>query len=81
MTQTKQHRFAQQASKLNMPKSYVGDKVLLQNEKVGTFDPLWIGPYEIVEVGSNGSNVGIALTRNKRVKVHVNRLKKYHSKK
>jgi len=44
-------------------------------------DPLWIGPYEIIEVGSNGSNVVIALTKNNRIQVHVNRFKKYQSKK
>jgi hypothetical protein len=31
--QTKQHRVAQQASKANAPKFYIGDEVLLRNEK------------------------------------------------
>ena len=44
-------------------------------------DPLWVGPYVIVEVDPNGPNVVIELTKNERVKVHVNRLKKYQSKK
>jgi len=78
--QTKQRRVAQQASKVNMHKFYVGDKVLLRKEKAGKLDPLWVGPYIIAEVDPNGSNVVIGITKNKSVKIHVNRLKKYQSK-
>jgi hypothetical protein len=78
--QTKQHRAAQQASKINMSKFSVGDKVLLRNEKAGKLDPLWSGPFVIVEIDSKVPNVVIELTRNTRTKVHVNRLKRYHSK-
>ena len=63
-----------------MPKFYVGDQVLLRNEKAGKLDPLFVGPYTIVEIDPNECNV-IGLSRNKRVKVHVNILKKYQSKK
>jgi hypothetical protein len=57
---------------------YAGDKVLLRNEKAGKLDPLWKGPYVIVEVDSERPNVIIELK--KRIKIHVNRLKRYHSK-
>jgi hypothetical protein len=78
--QTKQHRIAQQASKVNMHKFYVGDHVFLRNEKAGKLDPLFVGPYTIVEIDPNECNVVIELSRNRRVKVHVNRLKKYQNK-
>jgi hypothetical protein len=76
--QSKQHRAAQQASKVNMSKFSVGDKVLLCNEKAGKLDPLWAGPFVIVETDSKLPNVVIELTTNRRNKVHVNRLKRYH---
>ena len=63
-----------------MSKFCVGNKVLLRNEKAGKLDPLWDGPYTIVEIDPNETNVVIELNRNKRTKVHVNRLKKYKSK-
>ena len=80
LVQTKQNRIAQQASKVNMHQFYAGDKVLLRNEKAGKLDPLWKGPYVIVEVDSDRPNVIIELNKRKRIKVHVNRLKRYHSK-
>jgi hypothetical protein len=80
LMQTKQRRVAQQASKVNMSKFYVGNKVLLHNEKAGKLDLLWDGPYTIVAIDPNETNVVIELNRNKRIKVHVNRLKKYQSK-
>ena len=80
LVQNKQHRVAQQASKVNMSKFSVGDKVLLRNEKAGKLGAIWKGPFVIVETDSNGPNVVIELTRNKRTKVHVNRLKRYKSK-
>jgi hypothetical protein len=79
LMQTKQRRIAQQTSKVNMPKFYVENKVLLRNEKAGKLDPIWAGPHDIIEVDPNGSNVIIKLAK-KGVKVHVNRLKKYQSK-
>jgi hypothetical protein len=66
--------------KLNIPKFYVGDKVLLRNTKAGKLDPLWVGLCVIVEVDPNRPNVVIEITNKKRVKVHVNSLKKYQSK-
>jgi len=50
--------------------------VLLRNEKAGKLDPLWKGPYVIVEVDSDRPNV-ISELNMKRIKVHVNRLKRY----
>lgn len=79
LKQSKQHRIAQQGSKINLPDLQVGDKVLLRNEKAGKLDPLWSGPYTIVEIDNKGINVELALTKHKRVKVHVSRLKKYRS--
>jgi hypothetical protein len=79
LVQSKQHRGAQQASKVNMSTFSVGDKVLLRNEKAGKLDCIWSGPFLIVKTDSKLSNVVIELTRN-RTKVHVNRLKRYHSK-
>jgi hypothetical protein len=80
LVQSKQQRVAQQASKVNMSKFSVEDKVLLRNEKARKLDPLWSGPFVIVETDSKLPNVVIELTRNRRTKVHVNRLKRYHSK-
>jgi hypothetical protein len=80
LKQTKQNRIAQQASKVNMYKFYAGDKVLLRNEKAGKLYPFRKGPYVIVEVDFDGPNVIIELNKKKRIKVHVNRLKRYHSK-
>jgi hypothetical protein len=54
--------------------------VLLRNEKAGKLDPLWKGPYVIVEADSDRPNVIIEINKKKRTKVHVNRLKRYHSK-
>jgi hypothetical protein len=79
LMQTKQHRVTQQASKTNMLIFKVRDKVLLRNENAKKLDPLWTGPYTILEVDQKGSNVTIAITKYKRTKVHVNRLKKYQS--
>jgi hypothetical protein len=80
LVQSKQHRVAQQTSIDNMSKFSVGDKVLLRNEKAGKLNPLWSGPFVIVETDSKLRNVVIELTRNRRTKLHVNRLKRYHSK-
>jgi hypothetical protein len=63
-----------------MSKLSVEDKVLLCNEKAGKLDPLWSHPFVIVETDSKLPNVVIELTRNRRTKVHVNRLKRYNSK-
>jgi hypothetical protein len=63
-----------------MHKFYVGDKVLLLNEIAGKLYPLWKRPYVIVEVDSDRPNVIIELNEKKIIKVHVNRLKRYHSK-
>jgi hypothetical protein len=78
--QSKQHRVAQQDSNVNVSKFSVGDKVLLCNEKAGKLDPLWSGPLVIVQTDYKLPYVVIELTRNRRTKVHVNRLKRYHCK-
>jgi hypothetical protein len=73
LVQSKQHRVAQQASKVNISKFSVGDKVLLRNDKAGKLDCIWSDPFVIVETDSKLPNVLIELTRNRRTKVHVNR--------
>jgi len=76
---SKQHRIAQQASKVNMPIFNEGDKVLLlRNEKAGKLGSLWAGPYTIYEIDPSGSTVTIELSK-KKMRVHVNRLKVYQS--
>jgi hypothetical protein len=52
----------------------------LSIEKCGNLYPLWVGLYVIVEVDPSRPNVVIKLTKKKRVKVLMNRLKKYQSK-
>ena len=76
---SKQRRVAQQASKVNTPIFNKGDKVLLRNEKAGKLDSLWARPYTIYELDPNGSTVIIELSKKKKMKVHVNRLKIYQS--
>jgi len=62
-----------------MPVFNKGDKVLLHNEKAGKLDSLWAGPYTIYEIDPNGCTAIIELSKKKKVKVHVNRLKVYQS--
>jgi len=80
LKQTEQHRVAQQLSKVNVPKLVAGDKVLLKNEKVGKLDSIWLGPFDVMGVDPSGSNVTVRITKKKKMKTHVNRLKKYHGK-
>jgi len=77
LMKSKQRRVAQQASKVNMPIFNKGDKVLLRNEKAGKLGTLWAGPYTIYEIDPNGSTVIIELSKKKKMRVHVNRLKVY----
>jgi hypothetical protein len=79
LKQTKQHRIAQQP-KVNAPKLSIGDKVLLKNENAGKLDSLWSGPFVVLEIDPNGSNVTLQISKMKRMTTHVNRLKKYKSK-
>ena len=79
LMKSKQRRVTQQASKVNMPVFKKGDKVLLRNEKAGKLDSLWAGPYTIYEIDPNNCTVIIELSKKKKVKVHVNRLKVYQS--
>ena len=78
LMKSKQRRVAQQASNVHMPVFKKGDKVLLRNEKAGKLDSFWAGPYTIYEIDPNGCTVIIEFS-NKKVKVHVNRLKVYQS--
>ena len=78
LVQTKQQRIAKQTAKVHVPKVQEGDTFLLRNEKAGKLDSPWLGPYTIVEVDSSKVNVVLELNRRKRMKVHINRLKKYH---
>jgi len=80
LKQIKQHRVAQQLSKVNVPKLAAGDKVLLKNERAGKLDAIWFGPFDVVEVDTNGSNGTIKITKKKKMKTHANRLKKYQCK-
>ena len=52
--------------------------MLLRNEKAGKLDSLWEGPYAIDETDPGGSVI-TELSKKKKMKVHVNRLKVYHS--
>jgi len=54
---------------------YVGDKVPRRNEKAGKLDSILTSPYVIVETDPSEPNVVIKRTRNKRIRVYVNRLK------
>jgi len=62
----KQHRVAQQLSKVNVPKLIEGDKVLLKNEKAGQPDSIWLGPFDVLEVDPNGSMLHLKLPKRKR---------------
>lgn len=64
---------------VNVP-LFVGDKVLLHDEKVrrGRSSKLsqpWIGPHEVIAVDE--VNVTLKLPRNRNLKVHANRLKHF----
>jgi hypothetical protein len=72
---SKQRRVAQQVSRVNMPIFNKEDKVLLLNEKAGKLDSLWAGPYTIYEIDPNGSTVITELSKKRKMRVHVNRLK------
>ena len=62
-----------------MPIFNKGDKVLLRHEKAGKLDSLWAGHYTIYEIDPNGSTVIIELSKKRKMRVHVNRLKVYQS--
>jgi hypothetical protein len=80
LKQTKQHRVTQQMSKVNEPRLIVGDKVLMKNEKAGKVDSIWLGPFYVLEVDPSRSNVTLKISKKKKMRTHVNRLKKYHYK-
>ena len=67
-------------SHVNLPHLQIGDEVLLRNEKASKLESPWLGPYSVTEIDANGVNVELALNRLKRIKVHVNKLKKYRTK-
>jgi hypothetical protein len=79
LIQTKQKRIENQKDKVYLPLFQEGDTVLLKNENPGKLDPLWLGPYQVLEVDQKGSNAVLELTKKKRQKVHINRLKTYLS--
>jgi hypothetical protein len=78
LRQSKQRRVSSQVGKVNMPTLQNGDKVLLQNEKVGKLVSTWVGTYTICETDPYGSNVTLELSK-KKMKIRVNRLKVYQS--
>ena len=51
------------------------DKVFLRNEKAGKLDSLWAGSYRIYEIEPDGSTVITELSKKRKMRVHVNRLK------
>ena len=57
------HRVAQQLSEVNVPKLVVGNKVLLKNKKAEKLDPIWLGPFNVIEIDPNGSNVTMKVTK------------------
>ena len=79
LRQTKQKRVEDQKDKVYVPSFKEGDTVLLKNEKPSKLEPLWLGPYKVFEIDHKGSNTVIELTKTKKQKVHINRLKVYLS--
>jgi len=79
LIQTKQKRLENQKDKVYVPLFQTGNMVLIKNEKSGKLDPLWLGPYKVIELDQKGYNAVIELTKKKRQKVHINRLKAYLS--
>jgi hypothetical protein len=78
LIQTKQRRVEDQKDKVYMPSFKVGDTVLLKSEKHSKLDPLWLGPYKVLEIDHKGSNAVIEITKKKQF-VHIDRLKVYLS--
>jgi hypothetical protein len=77
LIQSKQKKIEDQKCKVHMPLVQEGDMVLLKNEKAGKLDPLWLGPYKVIEVDHKGSNAILELNKKKSSKVHINRIKQY----
>jgi hypothetical protein len=76
----KEHSKEYHDKNINTPLFAIGDKVLLQNEKVrrgrsAKLSPPYIGPYEITDV--DDVNITLKLPRNWTLKVHASRLKPY----
>lgn len=62
--------------KSNIVNYKVGDQVLVTNETGNKMQPLFKGPYEVVEV--NSPNIKISID-NKLIEIHKNRVKLYNS--
>jgi transposase InsO family protein len=65
---------------INVPLFAIGEKVLLNEERVrrgrsAKLTPPYIGPYEIIAV--DGVNITLKLPKNRTLKVHANRLKPF----
>lgn len=56
----------------------IGDKVILRNDSGHKLDPVYLGPFEVVEIEKN-NNIVIKTNKDKKQKVHKNRLKLYNS--
>ena len=54
----------------------MGDKILIRNTSNNKADPIFKGPYEVVEVKSPNVRVQIG---NSFKEIHKNRIKLYHS--
>lgn len=58
---------------------HINDMILLKNPaRSNKLDEIWQGPYKIIEVHENARNVTI-LVRNKKRRVHMNRLKIFYN--
>jgi len=79
LMQTRQRRLKNQKNKVYVPIFHAGYVVLIKNEKSGKLDPLSLGHYKVKEIHKKGSNAVIELTKKKRQKVHIKRLKTYLS--
>jgi hypothetical protein len=77
--QRRQKRMEKKKDKVYMPSFREEDTVLLRYEKHGKLEPLWLGPYRVLEIDHKGSNAVIELSKRKRQKVYINRLKTYLS--
>ena len=76
----KEHSKEYHDRSVNTPLLFIGNKVLLHDEKVSRdrsakLSPPWIGPYQIVDV--DDVNVTLGLPRNRTLKVHAKRLKPF----
>ena len=74
----KQEQCQKRNEKIKIREYKVGDLVLIVNEQRNKLDPLWTGPYEIIEVKQSNITVRKVGNKGKKViKTHINRTKPY----